>query len=439
MDLRPLRIYSEKDSPRLTYIAGLILGDILGLQWEVITDKRKLRKHLIINYSDDDIDGSFRIRPQTLLAETGVQNKDISVTKWKGLPVFFTSSGEADFPFDVFAAAFYLVSRYEEYLPHEPDEHGRFRASSSLSFKNGFLDLPVIDLWSKELARALVRKFHSLTFRQNKFKSILTIDIDEPFAYLGKNMLRSIGGIVNDLTAGHRNISERYMTVTRGKRDPYDVTDYIGELVRKNNQETRFFFPVGDRSKFDHNPSWKNNEYRKLISGISIQYSTGLHPSYASAVRPGMIKSEAGRLNAIQGKEIDRSRFHYIRMFMPDSYRNILDAGITEDYSMGYPDEPGFRAGIARPYFFYDLKDEKRKPLKIFPFQVMDATLFQYKKLDPETAWEIILKLMNETMRAGGTFVSIWHNTTLIDNGQWRGWRKIFELTIKKQSDDSLS
>ena len=57
--------------------------------------------------------------------------------------------------------------------------------------------------------------------------------------------------------------------------------------------------------------------------------------------------------------------------------RILIDAGIAEDYSMGYPDEPGFRAGIARPYYFYDVAEDHQTNLKIFPFQVMDATLYQ--------------------------------------------------------------
>jgi hypothetical protein len=44
-----------------------------------------------------------------------------------------------DLPFDPLAATFYLVSRYEEYLPFIPDEHGRFPAKQSFAFSNGFL------------------------------------------------------------------------------------------------------------------------------------------------------------------------------------------------------------------------------------------------------------------------------------------------------------
>jgi hypothetical protein len=100
---------------------------------------------------------------------------------------------------------------------------------------------------------------------------------------------------------------------------------------------------------------------------------------------------------------------------------------------MGYPDEPGFRAGIARPYLFYDVSADQQTNLRIVPFQVMDGTLFQYKNLDPAASQEIILKLMNETRKAGGLFVSIWHNTSLLETPEWKRWRGLFELMLQMQ------
>jgi hypothetical protein len=439
MDPRPVRIYSHEDVPRLSYIAGIILGDILGLSWEIITDKRKLWKHPVINYSAEDIPGTFRIIPDKLLFEKGISTRGIIVSKWKNLPVFFRSEGEADFPFDIFAASFYLISRYEEYQATERDEHGRFNAASSLAFRNDFLDLPVVDLWTKELSLALLKKFRTMAFRRSEFRSMLTIDIDEPFAFLGKSILSSIAGIVSDMAGNSGNVSRRYKTIALEEKDPFDVFDYISAKIEESKSDVRFFFPVGDSSKHDLNPSWKNAEYRKLIDNVASIYKTGIHPSYNSAGRSEAIKEETRRLKSIIQKDVTRSRFHYIRLFMPESYRYLADAGITEDYSMGYHDEPGFRAGIARPFYFYDLRVEKMTKLKIFPFQVMDITLYQYKNFSPETSGKVIMKLINETRKAGGLFISIWHNTSLQDNDQWHEWRTVFEYMLNNQVNDSLS
>jgi len=433
MDSGPVKIYSAKDTPRLRYIAGILLGDILGLQWEVTTDKRKLGKHPVINYSSDNISGSFKINPDSILFEEGICAKNIIISEWKGLSVFFQTAPDSDLPFDVFAAAFFLISRYEEYLEFKPDEYGRFPASVSLAFKNGFLGKPIVDLWARELSKAFLKKFPTLVFRRNEYKALLTIDTDQPFAYQGKNILRSIGGLFRDKTSTPATVSDRYRIIAKGGKDPYDVFDYIVGNIEISNTHTKFFFPVGDHSKYDKNPSWKNDDYRNLIHRIADKFQVGLHPSYSSASDAHLINIEAERLQLILGKEVRLSRFHYLRLFMPGSYNNILRTGISEDYSMGYPDEPGFRAGIARPYFFYDVTQDKLTNLKIIPFQVMDGTLYDYKKLNPENSREVVLKLIRETRNVGGLFVSIWHNTSLLDNDQCKGWREVFEFIIKNQ------
>ena len=434
MDAKQVRIYSSEDVPRLRYIAGIILGDILGLPWDIVTDKRKLGKHPVINYSDENISGSFKISPDTLLFETGIMARQITIGEWKGLPLFFQTDTASDLPFDIFSASFYLISRYEEYLDYDADEYGRFKASSSLAFKSGFLRRPVVDLWARELSKVLLKKFQTLTFRRNEFSALLTIDADQPFAYHGRNLLSSIGGLFHDLTTANGHPGDRYRSVVRGEKDPYEVFDYISENIDRFNSDAAFFFPVGDHSKFDKNPSWKNGEYRNLIQKISGKYKTGLHSSYHASLNHQLIDIEMARLNALVKREITLSRFHSIRFLMPQSFLAINNAGILEDYSMGYPEEPGFRAGIARPYYFYNIADDKQTRLKIIPFQIMDTMFYNNSEHDPVKAKDIILDLLNETRRAGGYFVSIWHNTSLLGNSACQGWREAFEFMLKHQA-----
>jgi hypothetical protein len=433
MESRPVRIYSKEDVPRLRYVAGIILGDILGLSWEVVADKRKLGKHHVVNYSSENIPGSFKICPDTLLFEKGIISRSFTVNEWKGLPVFFSTSADSHIPFDIFAASFFLISRYEEYLDFQPDKYGRFPASSSVAFKNGFLGIPIVDLWVKEFAKALLKMFQGITFKRNDYKAIVTIDVDQPFAYLGKSLLVSIGGLLRDLKNNDGGAGDRYKTVAKGEKDPYQVYDYITENIDRNNADARFFIPVGDHSQYDQNPSWKNEEYRKLIHSLADKYNIGIHPSFYASGNSLMLNNEFVRLKTILQRDIILSRFHYIRLLIPQSYRDLVKTGIREDYSMGYPDEPGFRAGIARSFLFYDVIDDKPTNLKIIPFQIMDATLYQYKKFDPSASMDVILKLINESRKVGGQFVSIWHNTSLLNNPEGKKWRSVFEFMLKNQ------
>jgi hypothetical protein len=279
----------------------------------------------------------------------------------------------------------------------------------------------------------MLKKFPTLTFRRNEFRSVVTFDIDEPFAYLGKKLFSSIGGLLRDLTSGEGHTGERYRIVVKGEKDPFEVFDYIFECIGKFKSESRFFLPVGDHSKFDKHPSWKNEEYRRLIHRIAGTYPTGLHPSYKASGNSVMTATELTRLRSVTGSEAFMSRFHSLRIFMPRSYQSVLAAGLTEDYSMGYPEEPGFRAGIARPFNFYDLSTDRATGLKIVPFQVMDTTLIKSGTPDIVATKGLILNLISETRKAGGTFVSIWHNTSLLDTPDWQVWREVFEFLLKNQ------
>jgi hypothetical protein len=433
MEPRKIKIFSQNDSPRLRYVAEIILEDILGLSCEIVSDRRKLGKSPVINYSSEIISGSFHLVPDTLLFETGTIKREIVVDEFKGLPMFFCTQPGSDFPFDVFAASFYLVSRYEEYLDFQPDEYGRFRASGSLAFKNGFLDIPVIDNWTREFSKALLQKYPVLAFRRNSFKALVTIDTDQPFAYLGKNIIKSFGGMIRDMAKKSAGANDRYKVITHEMHDPYEVYDYIFEKITDSGSDAKFFFPTGDQSKYDLNPSWKNEEYRKLILKTAEKFEIGIHPSYYSSDDQEKVTAEIRRLREITGKEISKSRFHYLRLIMPDSYRYLIKAGVAEDYSMGYPDEPGFRAGIARPFFFYDVEQDIKTNLKIIPFQVMDGTLYQYKKLDAAASAAVIVNLMEQTRKAGGLFVSLWHNTSLLEAPEWKSWRDLFESMLQLQ------
>jgi len=113
-------------------------------------------------------------------------------------------------------------------------------------------------------------------------------------------------------------------------------------------------------------------------------------------------------------------------LVLPDTYRNLINNDIVNDYTMGYAEVPGFRASICTPFPFFDLDQDTATPLIIHPFAVMDGTLFNYMKLAPELAIGIIEKLINEVKSVGGTFIPLWHNQTLNDDGEWKGWLNVY-------------
>jgi hypothetical protein len=432
MTHRKLRIYSPCITPRLEYVTGVIFSSVLGIDYEITDDRRKIGNSPSIIYSDEKVKDQFVIRPSGLLSATGVTALVPEVTHISEMPVLFASD-EGLFPFDIFSAAFYMLSRYEEYLPFTNDAHGRFPGSQSLAFRGGFLQMPVVDIWARYLAGALVKRYPVLTIRHNEFTSLLTVDVDQPFAYKSRGFLRSVGGIVKGITGTGAKPADRIRTMTGQKDDPYDTFAYIDEQVKIHGSGALYFFPVGDQGPYDHNPHYKDHDYTEVIRKHDSMTGSGLHPSYRSAGRPKVLKMEADRYRHITGHNAENARQHWLLLNMPGTYQAFENAGIRNDYTMGFADEPGFRAGIARPFLFYDLSREKITGLTIVPFQLMDGTLRQYMHLTPEAAMKVARTIIEATRNVGGHFVSVWHNTSLTETNGWEGWKTVFEEMLVLQ------
>jgi hypothetical protein len=125
---------------------------------------------------------------------------------------------------------------------------------------------------------------------------------------------------------------------------------------------------------------------------------------------------------------IQKSRQHFLKLSLPETYRTLVELGIKEDYTMGYPNAIGFRASTCTPFNFYDLKSEKELPLRVVPFQAMDRALLE--TFAPQEAVSETLRMASRIKEVGGTFVTIWHNESLSGINEWKGWENVFETIV---------
>jgi hypothetical protein len=349
------------------------------------------------------------------------------MSKWDDVPCFFQMNTTSQVPFDVFAASFYLLSRYEEYLPHVKDEFERFPAEESLAYQNKFLELPVVDIWAYKLRDLLQEKFPDYKFKERTFKYISTIDIDVAYKYKYKGFVRMFGGVFRDIIQlNFQDVFERFFVLFKFKRDPFDTYKRIINLQKKFKVDTIFFFLLGDYSSYDKNISFNNFRYRMLIKDVADYAKVGLHSSYYSMKSDLKLKKEKKRLENIVNFPITRSRQHYLRMELPETYQNLVDLEISEDYTMGYAQHYGFRAGTCTPFYFYDIDFEIQTPLKIFPFAVMDGTLKEYLNLTTKRSFDEIYKLAKAVKEVNGTFITVFHNESISGTGKWKGWEQKF-------------
>jgi hypothetical protein len=385
-----------------------------------------------LNYSIETFpDNKLQIMPCGLLAETGLAAQTITVEEWNGLKIFFKTEQGA-LPFDIFSASFYLVSRYEEYLSHQPDEHTRFHHQNSLAFKNHFLDEPLVNLWAEELKKIILEKYPATVFSKNKYSFVPTMDIDVAYAHLGRSITITLGSYFKALSKFQlKTAIEKKLVLLHLKKDPYDTFEYQESIFKKYNIRPIYFFLAGKRGHFDKNISPDSNRFKNLVKKISSFAQVGIHPSYQSKSDSKIVAEEIKNVEQNIPGKITSSRQHFLKLSLPETYRCLTELGISDDYTMAYAGTVGFRASICTPFFFYDIQDEKVLPVKIHPSIIMDGTLNEYMKLTPNDAISIINELANKVKKMNGEFVSIWHNHSISEYGHWKGWRTVFETMIE--------
>jgi len=431
-----LLVLTEKPSNRLSYTFSLMLGELLGIEYRFT---HSIAEYLSyegprMSYGVPVDRKELYFSSNGLLYENGISVKRITCFEFGDtVAMFGLIDKSAILPFDVFSATFYLVSRYEEYLPHVRDEHGRFPASSGEAYKNGFLRKPLVNQWAMILEKLFKERLPGIVVRRPSFRFTPTVDIDAAYSYRHKGLTRTLGGIFRSLEQKkYDEIRERLMVLSGRMKDPFDTFDYLFRIQQEKDIKMIYFILMADYGPRDKNLPVNNRQFLKLIRHIADYAEVGIHPSYASFEKHSLFATEVKRLSRVLHQDVTRSRQHFLRLEFPSTYRNLIHLDIMDDYTLGFPDEPGFRASICSPFLFYDLDLEQQTHLRIHPITVMDGTLHDYLRLTPQQSLEIILSLLDEVRRVGGEFIPLWHNQTLNDMGEWKGWKSVFGKMIDK-------
>lgn len=428
-------IYSHISTPRLQYISDFIGKEISQEFFQLTLDIETFRKYdgPKINYSSQRItEDEFFLQPHSLLFEKNIRHQPINCFEVNRSKAFFKTNG--DFPFDIFAASFYLLSRYEEYLPHEKDEYGRYGHKNSLAVKENFLHLPLINIWLKNFAKVLSQKFPSFTFHHSPFTFLPTYDIDQAWSYMNKSWWMNAGGFMKSMVNGQWSmVNERRKVLLNKIPDPFDAYEWMDELNKTNKFKPVYFFLVPkEKGKYDKNISPNNPGMQKVIRQHAEKYDIGIHPSWRRGDKASLLNDEIQTLKTISGKKITSSRQHYIRLTLPETYQLLIKAGIKKDYSMGYGSINGFRASVASPFYWYDLEKEESTDLLLYPFCFMDANSFYEQKFSAEETLNEMRQYKKVIQSINGMMITIWHNNFLGTDPLLKGWKEIYEQFVKE-------
>lgn len=419
-----IHYHIERPGPRSRYSVAHLLGRMAG--WDAVevpdlSDLRSLEGPKLI-YGSAAVEGAFQVVPQGLLELGHIERLEPEVGHFQGMPVLFPSD-RGDLPFDLFAAAFYQLSRYEEYGTLERDEHGRPKTEALHAARHGYLDRPVVDEWLLALVERWRNQDPRLPELRRSYAHTATLDVDNGAMYLGRPWWRSIGGAARDLLKGHRRrMMVRLAVLAGSKPDPYAVHEAFLDLVERSGGRAIVNFLTAPIGKHDHAIGPEVPFMNALIKAMAQRAEVGVHPGYESSGHTFRISEEKERLEAVVGRPVTRSRQHFLRMRLPGTPLFLEHIGILDDHSMGLADRTGFRAGTCTTFPFYDLAAEQEHTLMLHPFAMMDSALCYKMQLSPLEAIAEAKRMVDAVRRVQGHFISVWHERFLSGYGDEAGW-----------------
>lgn len=414
--MRPVQIYTNEDSSRFKYLLDFIFNSVLNCGYQLVKNQRDVVSGPCFNY--------------------GLQFPDAVVIPYasafqeiKNIKVDFGEqliNADNRFSFDFFLAIFYLLARVEEYEPIEKDEHGRYLSTNSSLANKDLLRVPLIDLWIAELRDFIAKKWKVNIPYKRIYSFSSTIDIDHFYAYKNKPLAIQLGGFIRDsLLFKFGRLVDRFSS-----DDPYDRLNDMIAWHQDLGLQFQFFVLTAQRTDRDKSLDPQSSQFRRKVAELAKSNAVGIHPSYYAEDNNSLI-TEKTLLESIVAKPVTRSRQHYLRMSMPHTCRALIDSGIKEDNTMGYPDVLGFRSGTSYPFYWYDLEQDEVSNLKIIPFQVMDVTMKQYLGLSPEEGLEKSKEIIDIIKSVNGNFGLIWHNSSFYSREGWSGWEGVYKSILE--------
>ncbi len=430
-----LLIHTKKVTPRFSYIFKHICIRILGIE---ISFSTALEEFLAfpgpkISYGKKPLGNELFFQSYGLLEQQGIESIDVRVKSWEDTYGFFSVSATSVLPFDIFSASFYMLSRYEEYLPQVKDDKGRFMASESLAFQNGFLHQPVVDIWAYKFKSKLMEAFPDMEFPKRKMVVHPIIEASQPFAYKYKGFFRTAVGYLSDFFRGRfRNIIERTQVIVGYKRDPRDSFKWIINTARHSDYKLTMFFLLGDALNFEDNMNTHRQKFKLLLKYVADYKEMGLIFSYGSLTNYEKLKNEKRRMEGITNRPLANSMNAEFLVNLPDIYRNLVELEVANDFTMVFRNTLGFRAGTCTPFLFYDLDYEIKTPLIIHPAAMTTFGFQQKYRSDIE---KIVGNYLSEVKKVNGTFSMVFSNVDFSPNERNKVWRSIFSEKLQQYAE----
>ena len=296
---------------------------------------------------------------------------------------------------DMVYNTFFFISRAEELINPQRDEHGRFAAKYSLLSQHNRLMIPLVDEYARMLMKLLDLPLPTPSFS----KIYLTHDIDSIAQY--RHLRGAVGGIIRG----------EWRKVLASQQDIHNDPAFtfqwlIAQDKKVKGAECIYFVKDTPGKQYDY-PQYNLRGKDFALVKQTLETSgakIGLHSSYYG-IHGNESWKEGGH------------RSHYLRCSI-DQMQALADAGIRDDFTMLFPDQVGFRLQTTRPVHWINPKTMQLTDLLLHPLTVMDCTLSNtnYMHLSEDEAYFECQRLFEKIHQNAGEIVLLWHNTNPTGN-----------------------
>jgi peptidoglycan/xylan/chitin deacetylase (PgdA/CDA1 family) len=440
--LIPPRFYEEKK-----YIADMFFSEFAGLDYrlkQAAVDNYEVhfesgRKIIFHDAFFGNIQSGQSYLQKQALPQTLKFLDTNPYTFEKPLPIIFGNNDFAERSnviecgLDIFASAFFMLSRWEEYVIKKKDIHGRTPENLLFAVKTRISNRPLVDEYFM-FFKKLLQSAGIENVKENSYQAVITHDIDFLYKYSGfLSFIKKAGG---DLLK-RRNFNQLFKTVEEytallsGKTaDPYDTYDYLADVSEKYGLQSHFYFIAGESGEEDVKYSISSPETKTLIEDLEAKgHIIGIHGSYSSHKDEKQFEKELTRIKAITRKHVQEGRQHFLRFHNPVTWRIWNNSGLQTDSTLGFRNRIGFRAGTAREFPLFDILEQRQLALHERPLIIMDVALREQFP-EPEKGIQEIIELKAIVKKYGGNLVLLWHNSNL-GSALWKEYANYYERIIK--------
>lgn len=427
-------IIPDNNTEERKYIIDLLFSDFLGLKYNIKTGDvsdyiiRINNKTLVIrdkffnSYKPDISYLNKNAIPEKIkyLKNEFIPEENIPVIY--GTEEILSDSKSVTCGIDIFASAFFMLTRWEEYVSDIKDQYNRFPDKESLAVKHRFNLRPVVNEYIEMLWNMLVYLGCRQKRKTETFRIIPTHDVDRIFP----------GRISQDLSSFmKRKQVKRFaagLYYSFFRVNSFDSFWYIMEQSEIRNLQSRFYFLCGNNLKYENYYDMENSKVLKTASEIiKRNHVLGFHPGYNTYNNEEAFYSEKQFLEETLDVNINEGRQHFLRFENPTTWDIWDKQGMNIDSTMGYSTCFGFRCGTANIYNVFNILTRKKLNLKEMPMIIME-TVFKQPG-NRENRIEEIKILREKAEKYSMPFTVIFHNHSF-DKTVFNDFKEIYEYYI---------